>query len=72
MFGMKPLELILLIAVGYLIWDKFKAKPVASAGAGQVLNGASQNTAPNIIENGSQVGDNFDLQVEDLTRNLGY
>jgi hypothetical protein len=65
MFGIKPLELILLVAVGYLIWDKFKAKPVAST------NNTSGNTAPGIIKNYSEVGDNFDIQVEALMRNTG-
>jgi hypothetical protein len=66
MFGMKPLELILLVAVGYLIWDKFKAKPVVVS-----TSNTSGNTAPGIIKNYSEVGDNFDIQVEALMRNTG-
>jgi len=69
MFGLKPVELILILAVGYLLYDKFKgskASPVVP------LNGASANTIPAIIDNSSAVGDNFDLQVEMLTKELGY
>jgi hypothetical protein len=69
MFGIKPLELILLIAVGYLIFDRFRNKAVTSNVT--PLNGASGNTAPAIIKNYSEVGDNFDLQVEALMRNSG-
>ncbi len=71
MFGLKPIELILLLAVAYLFYDKFKTnKPVSQKV--QALNGASVNTVPGIIDNGSNIGDNFDLQVEALTRQLGY
>jgi len=72
MFGLKPVEIILLLAVGYLFYDKFKVnKPVANT-AVIPLNGASVNTAPSIISNSNNMGDNFDLQVEMLTRQLGY
>ena len=72
MFGLRPLELVLVLAVAYLFYDKFKA-PAASGKAVTPVNGASTNTAPGIIENGSiGVGDTFDLQVEAMTRQLGY
>ncbi len=75
MFGLKPIEIILLLAVGFLFYDRFiRAKGVVSNGSSQsvMLNGASRNTAPSLIKNYSDVGDNFDLQVEAMTRELGY
>jgi hypothetical protein len=74
MFGLKPLELVLILAVAYLFFDKFKSKAPATTGkAATPVNGTSTNTAPSIIENGSiGVGDTFDLQVEAMTRQLGY
>ena len=75
-FEFKPLELILILAVAYLFYDKLKAKAPATNCNGKAVppvNGTSANTAPSIIENASVgVGDTFDLQVEALTKQLGY
>ncbi len=69
---MRPIEIILLIAVGFLLWDKFKPKASTANQAVVPLNGASGNTAPNLIKNYSETGDTFDVQVEALTKQLGY
>ncbi len=69
MFGLRAFDLVLLLVIGYLLWDKFKPK---ASTAVTPLNGASANTAPAIIDNGSNVGDTFDLQVDALTKQLGY
>jgi hypothetical protein len=71
MFGLKPIEIILICAVGFLLWDKFKGKAVATVTNG-TLAGASRNTMPAVIQNYSQVGDTFDLEVEAMTSQLGY
>ena len=68
----RTLEIILILAVAYLLWDKFKPTAPSNGKTVTPLNGASTNTAPGIIKNYSEVGDNFDLQVEVLTRELGY
>jgi hypothetical protein len=73
MLGFRTLDLILLLVIGYLLWDKLKNHPSINANKAVVpINGASTNTAPNIIDNGSGVGDTFDLQVDALTKQLGY
>ncbi len=73
MFGLKPLELVLLLAVAYLFYDKFfRIKTGTAQTQTAPLNGASVNTAPNLIKNYSQVGDTFDLEVEALTQKMGY
>lgn len=63
----RSLDWILLALIAYLLYDKFKrpSKSVAT------LNGASVNTAPSLIDN-SGIGDTFDLEVEVLTKQLGY
>ncbi len=68
--NIRPLELILIVAIGYLLFDKFRNKSTSPGGV-TALNGASGNTAPAIIKNYSEVGDNFDLQVEALMRQSG-
>ncbi len=68
--NMRPLDLILILVIGFLLFDKFKAQPGNSKGV-VALNGASANTAPNIIQNGSEVGDNFDLQVDAMVKGSG-
>jgi hypothetical protein len=55
------------------LWDRFMKSGRTGNGSRVVpVNGASTNTAPSLIKNYSDVGDDFDLQVEAMTKSMGY
>ncbi len=62
MFGLKPIELILILAVGYLLYDKFKGKATASPASAT----GTQNTVAKSPINNTGVADDFDAQVDVL------
>ncbi len=69
--NIRLLDLILILAVAFLLIDKFKPQAQVSSKTVAPLNGASTNTAPGIIENGTALGDTFDNEVEAMVAQAG-